>query len=615
MKCSKCGRKNPKDSVFCEHCGERLPGAVYGAGAGQSSQQQAEKKKIIAICSASAALLLICIFAILFVFTGKPGTEYTGRITAADKYLKQKNYSKAEDACLAAIDMEPEQETAYVMLADVYICSGNVNKAEKILEQGSSSAKKQTEINTKKEYVKTYSIYDTYVQKKIVQDIGLAPVGKSYKGGSSSDGLIGSSKTDIDGDGVPEMIDAAYDNDVDGNARLTVSYYTRDGEDVTLKDDVKVDLGQSSNCARKCSAFLKCHEDKYYLVVSVQILNTEVSTNTLYIYDISEGTFDEKYELTRTTDIGYETYFVNGEKVSSYDSYDENGEFQPQEDAEAKLEQVRADGLDEFRTIMEKYGISGKLNQMDSYVDRMFEGADEDDDTENGLCFIQYGVYNKDSVDLINGDYIYVEDLTELHDSMNSRSGEKDSEKAFNGYKEFLAQDTVSRTVSTQEQSWKLVNCDFCTAYIDDDDIPELLLYNFPDTDHVSGYGQLYTFRDGKVCKVTDLNLNDVRGTGYYAKTGWFMDHYAAQGDCDVNVEFFNGKTVNDSYIGEDFKSDDDGNRKDVSYSTYNINGKGLKTIDKKEYESILKEKTGGVEMTRYEFHKNTAENREKHLK
>jgi len=193
----------------------------------------------------------------------------------------------------------------------------------------------------------------------------------------------------------------------------------------------------------------------------------------------------------------------------------------------------------------------------------------------------------------------------------NSYMDTEESYEACMIYNEFLSQESIIRDVGGMEYEWYLENCDFALAYIDDDDIPELLLYNWPDTDHMAGYGILYSIKNGEIYEIKSLSLNDVRGIGYYERTGWYMDHYAATGYGDVNISCLNKDFP---VFGFSLEYDDNGESEIVSYYIAKEGYQSFVDIPKNEFTKELEKETDGIEMSEYVFFNNTMENRSEYL-
>lgn len=194
----------------------------------------------------------------------------------------------------------------------------------------------------------------------------------------------------------------------------------------------------------------------------------------------------------------------------------------------------------------------------------------------------------------------------------NSYVDTEESYEACMIYNEFLSQESIIRDVGGMEYEWYLGNCDFALAYIDDDDIPELLLYNWPDTDHVAGYGILYSIKNGEIFEVKSLSLNDVRGIGYYERTGWYMDQYASTGYGDVIISCLDKEFP---VFGFSLEYDDNGESEIVSYYIGKEGYQSFVDMSKNEFTEELAKETDGIEMSEYVFFNNTVENRSKYLK
>lgn len=167
--------------------------------------------------------------------------------------------------------------------------------------------------------------------------------------------------------------------------------------------------------AKKCSAFLKKHKDKWYMAVSFQGVSTGSVYNDMYIYDLSDGKMKQVRLLEQFDNVTEGMYYIDGDSVAGYDtsSYDFEEDY---EEYQRLLESANADGQEKFKKELEKYGLSKKVNKGIPFIKRLFEDADESDETEAGICFIQYGVYDDDQIDIEKSDRLYIEDLTNMTD-------------------------------------------------------------------------------------------------------------------------------------------------------------------------------------------------------
>ena len=143
MRCKKCKTKNKFKAVYCSNCGELL--------------EKYDKKKIIIIVII-VIVILIAVFGGIFLANAKiKEKEYQNKIAIAQRYVEEKEYEKAEETYLEAIDIEPKKPQAYIELADVYVENGEYDQANDILDTALKNVDKQDqdEITEKKEEMKT----------------------------------------------------------------------------------------------------------------------------------------------------------------------------------------------------------------------------------------------------------------------------------------------------------------------------------------------------------------------------------------------------------------------------------------------------------------------------
>ncbi|MFQ6793235.1 MAG: hypothetical protein ACLRT4_10700 [Thomasclavelia sp.] len=149
MKCKHCQTNNKKDAIYCANCGTKLERKGY--------------KKLSFII----AFVLVVAVAIAAFFIFKPVNkekEYNEVIDSARKYVEEKEYIKAEDKYLEAIDIEPKEATAYIELADVYVIEDEVEKATQLLNQALDVVyeKQQEKIEDKIEEINNRVSIDQY---------------------------------------------------------------------------------------------------------------------------------------------------------------------------------------------------------------------------------------------------------------------------------------------------------------------------------------------------------------------------------------------------------------------------------------------------------------------
>lgn len=174
-------------------------------------------------------------------------------------------------------------------------------------------------------------------------------------------------------------------------------------------------------------------------------------------------------------------------------------------------------------------------------------------------------------------------------------------------YKKLLANEKlewaeISFYVNTAE-------CTFALAYIDDDSVPELIIFNNFQTPHMGGYGAVYTFRKNKVKFVSVLAMDQPSSFCYYKKKGILVDNYTGQGITMESYERLkNGKL--DSKV----------NKRTVYEYSYGNSEKyeyyaGSEKITKSAFDAKLKKLVGSTKKTTLKLRRNTAANRKKYIK
>lgn len=142
----------------------------------------------------------------------------------------------------------------------------------------------------------------------------------------------------------------------------------------------------------------------------------------------------------------------------------------------------------------------------------------------------------------------------------------------------------------------------FMLAYIDGDDVPELVVD-----------GCLYSYKSGSVQHIEYSSMSVLYG--FYGKTGILCTIYSHSSmygsvDCTYYVKYSNGKyseKLTKIYFNPSMLSS---GTKKVTYE----NAKG-NNISKTKFQRQLKKLVGTKKMTKFKYHKNTAANRKKYLK
>lgn len=176
--------------------------------------------------------------------------------------------------------------------------------------------------------------------------------------------------------------------------------------------------------------------------------------------------------------------------------------------------------------------------------------------------------------------------------------------KAMNAYKKFLSGKTIA-----WDKNWKIdaKDCRFAFAYIDNDNVPEMILYGTT-VPHAANFGRLYTYRKGKVTQVGPVNI-DGDSFRYYKKKGIYISQYVMGGVCDSYCKLSKGKSS--LKLQKDKRIFASG-----SETTY-WKGKGGQ-ISKARFSKELKKLVGSKKPTSIrvkKFHDNTAKNRKKYCK
>lgn len=145
----------------------------------------------------------------------------------------------------------------------------------------------------------------------------------------------------------------------------------------------------------------------------------------------------------------------------------------------------------------------------------------------------------------------------------------------------------------------------FALAYIDNDSIPEMIVRRADGSDFGLEFDAIiYTWNNGKVKRLhIDPFGEAFQVTGYYKKTGVFIDH-GAYGET-MYIKLSNGKTKRKMFSVDALFSEEGKNE------YYGLNGKRMsKSKFKHQLDKLVKHK----KQSRFVFHKNTVKNRKKYL-
>lgn len=178
--------------------------------------------------------------------------------------------------------------------------------------------------------------------------------------------------------------------------------------------------------------------------------------------------------------------------------------------------------------------------------------------------------------------------------------------KAIKAYKNLLAKDTMRWGKDTYYTAVPTKNCTFSLVYIDNNSVPELVVKNNQDITHIAGFGVVYTYKNGKVRTVDNIQLDGK--FYYYKKKGIFLTSYCAMGqDCYTYCKLSKGKSTAKLGTQTDLFSN--------VKTYYKCKSSGTTDIPKKTFNSSLKKLVGTRKRSTAAFHKNTATNRNRYLK
>lgn len=179
--------------------------------------------------------------------------------------------------------------------------------------------------------------------------------------------------------------------------------------------------------------------------------------------------------------------------------------------------------------------------------------------------------------------------------------------KALKAYNKMLAKKTIRWGTDSSYPSIPTKNCKFAVAYIDNDSIPELIVYNAKDVPHMVGYGMVYTYKNGKVKAVENVNID--AKFYYYSKKGVFVTSYCQGGVTYTYFKLSKGKAAEKLQQGKPVYPPN------APYYYYKISKDKRSQITKKSFTKALNNMVGKKKKTTAKFYKNTSGNRKKYLK
>lgn len=165
MKCKDCGQINEESARFCENCGSALKEPIVS----EKKPKKSKWKYVIVLAVIVAAVAVGAYIAL----SGSNEKNYTDKIAMADTYVEKKEYKKAEDAYLEAIEIDPKQEEPYIKLSEVYTVQDKHEEAVKILEKAEktvSTGEGKKKITEKKKEISNLIEYSWVVKPEIQAD-------------------------------------------------------------------------------------------------------------------------------------------------------------------------------------------------------------------------------------------------------------------------------------------------------------------------------------------------------------------------------------------------------------------------------------------------------------
>ncbi len=181
--------------------------------------------------------------------------------------------------------------------------------------------------------------------------------------------------------------------------------------------------------------------------------------------------------------------------------------------------------------------------------------------------------------------------------------------KAIQAYKNMLSQKTMRWGNDDYYKKVPTSKYSFVLAYIDNNSVPELVVTSDYVT-HAAGSMVVYTYRNGKIQVVTDVNSGnffaDNSKFSYYKKKGVFLSCYVMGGVTDHYYKMSKNK-ASEKLMADDSLM--------WGKSWYKCSGGTNKKITKSSFNSNLKKLVGSTKKTTVKFYKNTSTNRKKYLK
>ena len=167
MFCEKCGKELYEGAKFCSGCGAVIEGSTAENTVTESSTEAEEsvKKKNKNPAVLIAAVIIVIVVALVIggvTLYSIPKIRYERQLSLGQKYLDELDYDKAIAAYRAAIEIDPKNPDAYLMLAQVYLDNDDESEAMAILHEGidktdNSDLKELLKTNFTEEQIEAYN--------------------------------------------------------------------------------------------------------------------------------------------------------------------------------------------------------------------------------------------------------------------------------------------------------------------------------------------------------------------------------------------------------------------------------------------------------------------------
>lgn len=188
--------------------------------------------------------------------------------------------------------------------------------------------------------------------------------------------------------------------------------------------------------------------------------------------------------------------------------------------------------------------------------------------------------------------------------------------KALAAYEKLLKQSTVGI------RRWPSKRCKFALIYVDNNDVPELLVFcTYSGTSN--GYYDLFTYKNGKVVR---MEVSMGTSFQYYKKAGvfgsgrWITDPQGGPGESMQYCKMQNGKLSGIIVWSKYYPNRRYRRNKTEYYYGYSKTGRSsdMKTVSKSTYQKLEKQWIGGkkpIKNSSIKFYSNTETNRRRYLK